>query len=402
MNLYRYISSAIAKSRKSRFLRFARLVSLLSVMLGVIALLLSLAILHGFENELRNNTTKFTSHIVVFSYNKEPFSNAREISEKIKINFDVISSVHPIIEGEGLVRSANFVDGVMFRTYNPKFDPNGFSKLISGHNYFSNDSANEIIVGEPLLRKLALQKGDFVNLYAINIKDNITNYKIKKFKIVSTYKTGMTSYDETLVLLPETTARNFYGMPPNSANKIEIFIKDINKASEVSHSIMDFLGFPYWTLTYYEIHSSLFAWIELQREPIPLVLGIISLVAMLNIITTLIITIIEKTRTIGILRTLGISKMGIIKIFAYQGFQIGLYGVAAGCILSFVFCFLQQQYKFIHLEGEIYFLDSLPILISPVHYAVVASITFVLVLLASVLPAVIAAKIKPISSLKFK
>ena len=187
-----------------------------------------------------------------------------------------------------------------------------------------------------------------------------------------------------------------------SKNKIEIFIKDINKASEVSQSVMGFLGFPYWTLTYYEIHSSLFAWIELQREPIPLVLGIISLVAMLNIITTLIITIIEKTRTIGILRTLGISKMGIIKIFAYQGFQVGLYGVAAGCVLSFLFCFLQQQYKFIHLKGEIYFLDSLPILISPVHYAVVASITFVLVVLASILPAVIAAKIKPVSSLRFK
>jgi len=371
-------------------------------MLGVLALLISLAILHGFENELRNNTTKFTSHIVVFSYNKDPISNIKEITEQIRAHFDVISVIHPIIEGEGLIRSTGFIDGIMFRIYNPSKDPNGFSKLIAGKNYFSSDSANEIIVGEPLLRKLGLQIGDFVNLYSINIKENTPKYKIRKFKIISTYKTGMTTYDETLVLLPETSARSFIGMPPNSANKIEIFITDINQAKDVSQSIMQFLGFPFWTLTYYEIHSSLFAWIELQREPIPLVLGIISIVAMLNIITTLIITVIEKTRTIGILRTLGISKIGIIKIFAYQGFQIGLYGVAAGCVLSFVFCFLQQQFKFIHLKGEIYFLDALPIFISPVHYVLVALITFVLVLLASVLPALIAAKIKPVSALRFK
>lgn len=402
MNLYRYISSSIAKSRKTRFLRFARLVSLLSVMLGVVALLISLAILHGFENELRNNTTKFTSHIVVFSYNKDPIGNAKAITEQICAKFDAISAIHPVIEGEGLVRAAGFVDGVMFRTYNPEYDPNGFSNLINGQKNFSCDSANEVIVGEPLLRKLALKIGDFVNLYSISIKDNATKYKINKFKIVGTYKTGMTIYDETLVLLPEATARNFYGLPLYSANKIEIFIKDINKASDVSQSIMKFLGFPFWTLTYYEIHSSLFAWIELQREPIPLVLGIISLVAMLNIITTLIITVIEKTRTIGILRTLGISKTGIIKIFAYQGLQIGLYGIVAGCVLSFMFCVLQQQFRFIHLKSEIYFLDALPIFISPLHYVLVASITFVLVLLASVLPALIAAKIKPVSALRFK
>lgn len=403
MNLYRYISTKFAHSRKSRFLTFARFVSYLSVVLGVVALILSLAILNGFEQELRTATTKFTSHIVIYHNNKEPIDNASEISKKIKSKFKNILALQEIAEREGLIRSKSFIDGVLIKSYNPNNDIIDFRKnILQGKDKFSSDTAWEIIVGEPLLKKLALEIGDNVFLYFIEIKDGLPKSKINKFKIIGSYKTGMVRYDETLVLIPLGTARRFFYLNDKAATKIEVIIDDIDQSSVISNQIMQYLGFPFWTLTYYEIHSSLFAWIELQKEPIPLVLGIITIVAMLNIITTLIITVIEKTKSIGILRSLGVSRGGIVRIFIHQGLQIGIFGVSIGCFLSFVFCFLQQHLKFIHLNGDIYYLDTLPVLISAIHYVWVASLTLILVLLASIIPAFIASKISPIRAIRFK
>jgi lipoprotein-releasing system permease protein len=403
MNLYRYISNKFAISQKSRFLAFARFVSYLSVILGVVALLLSLAILNGFEQELRSTTTKFTSHIVIYQNNKEPIKNANEISKKIKTKFKNINDLQEVAEREGLIRSKNFIDGVLIKSYNPSNDIIDFRRYIKhGKAVFSSDTARELILGEPLQKKLAIEIGDNVFVYFIQIQDGLPKSKIRQFKIIGTYKTGMVRYDETLVLIPLGTARKLFNLEDNAATKIEVVLDDITQASSISNQIMQFLGFPFWTLTYYEIHSSLFAWIELQKEPIPLVLGIISLVAMLNIITTLIITVIEKTRSIGILRSLGVSRNGIIRIFLNQGLQIGIIGVLIGCVISFTFSFLQQQFKFIHLKSEIYFLDTLPIQISAIHYISVSILTLILVLMASILPAFIASKISPVRAIRFK
>jgi lipoprotein-releasing system permease protein len=146
----------------------------------------------------------------------------------------------------------------------------------------------------------------------------------------------------------------------------------------------------------------MFAWIELQKEPIPIVLGLISIVAVFNILTILLITVVEKTHSIGILRALGLTNREIISIFIYQGTSIGFFGTLLGCGLALAFSIVQQQYGLIHLPGEIYFMDKLPVAINPIHYVIVIGISVVLSLAATLIPSFIAVKINTIKALRFK
>lgn len=404
MNLINFISKRFSSNEQGRFLKFARAVSFVSVMLGVLALLLSLAILYGFESELKKSAVKFTSHITINTLNKEPIGNAGEIINLLKTKFTEIAAANPICEREGLIRSDLHTDGVLIKSFQPQNDINDFKKNIKfGKSSFSSDSAREIIIGTRLARKLGATAGSSIVLYAIKSSNiGLPDSRVGKFKVVGLYQTGMAEYDESLVLIPLQAARVFFKMPENSASKIELMLNDINSSSRISKNVMDLLGFPFWTMTYYEIHTSIFAWIELQKEPIPLVLGIISLVAVLNIITTLLIMVVEKTHTIGILRTLGMKKFDIVKIFVSQGIRIGSYGMLCGAVLAFAFSILQQNYQLIKLKGEIYFLDALPIYISPLHYIVVLSISFLLILLSTIIPALIASGLKPVKAIRFK
>jgi len=170
-------------------------------------------------------------------------------------------------------------------------------------------------------------------------------------------------------------------MSENSANSLDIILYDINKAQQIAGKIEKSLGYPFYVYTVFDLHSSVFAWIELQKEPIPLVLGLISIVAVFNIITVLLITVVEKTYSIGILRALGMSRKNIIKIIA------GL---------------IQKSYKIVSLEGEMYFLDALPIKFELWHFAIVISTALLLSFFATLIPSFIAAKIQPVKALRFK
>lgn len=404
MKLINYIASKFAKPNSGRFLHFARFVSFVSVMLGVMALLLSLAILNGFEKELRKSAVKFTSHITLNTFNKEPIENASQVIDLLRQKYPQIAGVSSVFEREGLVKTSVHTDGVLIKSFIPENDITNFaSNIQKGKKTFSTDSSRELIIGRRLASKLGVECGEEIILYAINSTgSDMPDSRIGKFEIVGIYQTGMAQYDDVLVFMPHKTAGSFFRMPENSASKIEIILKDINIASDLSAKIMDDLGYPFWTLTFYELHSSIFAWIELQKEPIPLVLGLISIVAVLNIITTLLITVVEKTHSIGILRTLGMKQSQVIAIFVNQGLKLGVTAILSGAALALTFSYLQVNFKLIRLKGEIYFLDSLPIDISLVNYLIVMTLTFVLVLLSTIIPAYIASKLSPSNALRFK
>ena len=191
-------------------------------------------------------------------------------------------------------------------------------------------------------------------------------------------------------------------MPENTATYFEVYINNINNVDNVVLKLEDDLGYPFFPISYYDMNQSIFAWIELQKEPIPIVLAIISLVAILNIITTLIITVVEKTRSIGVLQTLGLKRSNLIKIFVFQGIRTTILGSIVGCILALILCILQITFGIIKLDSSIYFLDSLPIKLEFWYFAVIIGTTTLLALFASFIPARIATKITPLQAIKFK
>lgn len=402
----KYLSSKIVKSaKKQRFLNFSRFVALISVTLGSIALLVSLAVLSGFEKALYDNAVKFTSHIKLIAYNRLPFSDYPESIEKIRDNFPLVQSVTPVIEREGLIRSKNFIEGILIKSFDPETDISNIKQnIISGNSQFSEINAKEIIIGRKLAKRLMLDAGDSVLLFAMR-QTTTGDYSypdISKFKIIATFESGMSKYDDLVVFVPFETAGSIFRLQGNSTIAYEIMLSDVSAISEQAQTIQDFLGYPHYSLTVYDIHGAMFSWIAIQKEPIPIVLGLISIVAVFNILTILLITVVEKTNTIGVLRTLGLRNKEIMSIFIYQGVSIGLTGALIGSFIAYVFCWLQIEYKLIKLNGEIYFLDSLPIDINLIHYLIVIGTAVGLSFLSTIIPSIIATRINTISALRFR
>lgn len=402
----KFISERLTKSNKrKKFLNFTLYVSLFSVMLGCMALILSLAILDGFDKSLHDNAVKFTSHITINSLNREPLPDIYGTISKLKNEFPQIKAVEPVCEREGLVKSKSLTEGVSVRGIYPELNLSGLKDFITtGEFKFSDSMAREIIISDRLARKLEVALGDEIVVITIKSStfNNIPEPRIDKFKIVATYNSGMVQYDDILIFVPYDRALKLFEMPMYSASNYQIMLSDMHQSPLLVDSIEAFLRYPYFGLTVFNYHSSIFSWIEIQKKPIPLVLGLISIVAVLNIITSLLITIVEKTSTIGILRALGLNRGKIIRIFLYKGLSIGLKGTLSGLFLAYLFCYFQQKYGFIRLKGEIYFLDVLPVEIVAEHYIIVGLLSMALTIIATIIPAMTASKIAPLKAIQFK
>lgn len=401
----RFLAGRLARSQKRRsFLSFARGAALISIILGTMALIISLSVLEGFQDALLSNAVKFTSHLNLTTINRQPVHDYMQVSKRLRSRFGEISAVNPVVEKEALVRSKKFVEGILIKgvLVDYRFPESGGTSY-SGSRHFSSDSSSEIIMGRRLADKLDLKIGDDVIIYAVNSTtgSEMPDPLIKKLKLTGIYETGMAKYDDIIAYLPYKTTAALAEQDPLSATSFEIYLKDIRQAQTMSRSIEDELGFPFFCRTVFDIHRSIFAWIELQKEPIPLVLGLISIVAVLNILTTLLITVVEKTRSIGILRALGMGSSGIMSLFIAQGVSIGMVGAIIGSSLAFAAYWLQSSFHLIRLQGDIYFLDVLPISFNPLHYGVVFLFTLIISFLSTLIPSFISIKISPIKAIRY-
>jgi lipoprotein-releasing system permease protein len=369
------------------------------------ALILSLAILEGFDRKLHQTAEKFSAHIIITSFNREPLPDYENTIAIIKHNFDEVKSVEPIVEREGLIRSSIHIDGITINGVIPELSVTGFDRfIIEGEYSFSSTDAKEVIISQRLSQKLGVGIGDKLVIFTMrdNYALNLGGMKADNFIVTAIYKSGMVQFDDVLVLIPYDRAIKFFDMPEGTASSYKVMLNDMFTSPQVVDSLEAFLRYPYFGFTIFNYHGSLFSWIELQKEPIPLVLGLISLVAVLNIITTLLITILEKTNTIGILRTLGMRKRDLLFSFISRGFSIGLLGTLIGVSLAYILCKLQDTFGIIKLKGEIYFLDELPIAIVAEHYLLVAAVSLTLAMLATIIPATIAVTISPLRAIRFQ
>lgn len=402
--LIKYVGTHFLMSRKrQRFLNFARTIAFLSVMLGTIALIVALSILEGFDSKLLDNAQRFTSHLTIKAYNNQLIDNYIRKLEVIQKN-DAVQKVYPIVEREALLRSERSVEGVLIRGVGNNYIDSKLSEFIEKGSYDFNKNEKVIIIGRKLATKLSIDTGSSVILYSINSADfsGLPESNISRFKVSAVYHTGMSQYDESFIYMPDEIAKSFLNIPENHKSSIEIVLNDISKVAPVSEELERALGFPHYIVSVYDIHRAVFAWIEPQKETIPLVLGLISIVAVLNIVTTLLITVVEKTNSISILRSLGMPKKNILSIFVFQGIIIGTLGTLVGSVLAFIFCILQINYGLISLEGNIYFLDYLPIKIEMRHYLIVIISSIILSFVSTLIPAWIAQRINIIRAIRFK
>lgn len=364
----------------------------MGVAVGVAALIVVLAVMSGFDNDLRDKIIGTNSHIVI---EKEGgIENYNSLMEEVNNVSDVVAS-SPFVNGQALIREKDNVLGVIFRG----IDPEKEAKVTKIGEYLQEGtfalSKDDVLVGVELAWRLNLKVGDKISLISA------ASPKPKEFKIAGIFKSGMFDYDMNLVFTSIEGAQDFYGVG-DVAGGIGIRVVDAYKADQVKNRIQEKIGFEYWARSWSDLNKNLFSALKLEKITMFIILALIVLVACFNIVSTLIMMVMEKTKDIGILKSIGATNSNVKNIFMLNGFLIGFLGTAIGAACGFILCHFLKVYQFIKLPKDIYYIDRLPVALDIKDVVTVVAAAMAITLIATVYPAWQAARLEPVDALRYE
>jgi len=407
MSLPFFFTKKYLRSKKdSRFLSVISYITILGISLGVAVVIIALTILDGFDKVVTEKIIRFNSHIKIVSFGNRNLPSFSETAPQIleKFNND-ISKIEPFTSKLAIIKSKKITEGITL--LGVQSDNSELNNFLQSGNFDLSPSGNElqkIILGKTLAEKLFIKAGDVVTIFCLR-KDQIPTADnppgIEQFTVSGIYESGMSEYDDLNAFINIQVAQNIFGMD-DLVSGYNIKLKNLSNVNSVADRLQDFLGYPFYVRTVFQLHQNIFTWIELQKKPIPIILGLIIFVAVFNIVGTLLMIVLERTNAIGVLRSLGANRKLIIKTFLYHSVFLTVIGIAVGILLAFVLSYLQQNFDIISLPSKIYFVTKVPISIELNNYLLVTIVTAVISITASLLPAFIASRIKPISAIRFE
>ena len=302
-----------------------------------------------------------------------------------------------------MLRTKAGVEGLILKGIVPETDVSSAqSKILKGEfNLNPVDSTfSRLVVGNKLADKMKIDIGSKVIVFGLTgIPSPANTPKIKQFIVSGIYESGLREYDDMIVYTDLLTAQNPFALG-ESVTGIEIKLNNIDSADIASNIIKRVAGYPYYPRSLFRLYKPLFTWVELQKAPTPIILGLIIIVATFNIVGTLLMLVLEKTQSIGILKSLGSSRGGIMKVFLANGIIIGVIGIIFGNILGLGICIAEQKFRFFSLP-DIYYMKNVPILIEPMQIIFISSLALILTFLATIIPAYLASRLDPVRSLRF-
>jgi lipoprotein-releasing system permease protein len=419
-----YISLRYLRAkRKQVFVSVITLISITGIFLGVAALIVVLAVMNGFETDLRNKILGINSHAVIMQYTG-PMQNYRTVQEAVNSTPGVVAST-PFIYSQAMLKNGDGISGVVLRGLSPEdaFRVISLGKMKEGSvEALLPDRRNAaaiprdradlpgILVGKELAKHLGLYLYETVSVISPMGTSTPMGMvpRMKRFLVVGIFESGFYEYDSTLAYLSLKDCQAFLGMD-DRVTGVEVKVKDIYRAAEIAKSIEKKLGFPYWARNWMEMNKNLFAALRLEKKVMFIILSLIVLVATFNIITTLIMVVMEKNKDIAILKSMGATSRSIMKIFILQGVTIGFIGTILGCagglLLAWniepVSSFIERLFGFKILPGEVYYLSELP---SRVNYSDVGIIvvgTLLISFLSTLYPSWRASRLDPAEALRY-
>ena len=397
-----FISKKYTLSKKdSKFITLISGISIAGISLGVATLIIALSILSGFEKTLVDKIIDFDSQIKITSYAAILPDYHIILPILRKELAPVGAEVNPFASKLAIISSGKIKEGVSIKGIRPENDVLNVKKDMIAGSFILDESS--IIIGKKLADKLHVKIGDRVTIFALS-KDEIPSPEnppnIEQFYIKGIFESGMAEYDDLYAYISLKSAQNLFNIGDNITG-YDIKLRNISKIDSVTDLLSSQLKYPHAVKSIYQMHRNIFTWIDLQKKPIPIILGFIILVAVFNIIGTLLMIVLEKTNAIGTLKSLGATGKQITSIFLYQGIFLAIIGIAAGNLLAYLLMDIQLTYNIISLPSSVYFMSTVPISLSIKTFLEVSGLTFILCIIASVIPSFIASKINPVSALRF-
>ncbi|MBI5214313.1 MAG: ABC transporter permease [Ignavibacteriae bacterium] len=402
MSVEWFIAKRFLQSQgKGGTLSFITVVSILGITLGTAALIITLSILSGFEKEIKDKVIAFVTHIQVTGFQGKSLPEVESLPKKLRDEHPEILSVNPYVAKEGMIRSKHSVEGIYLKGIDlQNVHPALSNYLIEGEQLQASPTANQIIIGKKLARKLNVRVGESVIVFGISGELQQMQPKAKQFIVCGMYESGMSEYDDIYAFTGISAAQQLFSMT-GAISGYEVSVRDISSVESLSKQLSVSLGFPYHVTTMFRLYRNLFSWIDLQKKLSPILLVLIIVVATVNILGMLLMFVLEKIKAIGILSTLGATRTHLQRIFFYQGIFISLIGIGLGNILGAAICFLQQEFRVISLPSDIYFMTTVPIEFKVQNFLLVSGVALVLAMITTLLPSRAASRINTISAIRF-
>ena len=406
MNFEWYLALRYFKGKRkgSRFLSFIKIMAITGVAVGSAGLLIALSIVHGFKSTIDNKVLGFAPHITISTYSSDPLYRSDTLVTDLK-KYDEIENAQAVVYGQAMIQSPEEVTGIFFKGVEPEGDVTDLNQYISeGVFDLSTDSAGMpgIILGRQMAETLNATIGTVLTAYTIEgIPSPLNSPEIQQFRLKGIYQTGIDRFDEIYALVNRRYAQELFRIPGVHASAVEIRLKDNSEIQAFNRELSESLPFPYYTETIFSQYGNIFAWVDLQEETIPFVISVMIIVAAFNLIGTILMMVIERTRDIGILKTIGAQSRKVRKIFLLEGFFVASVGLIIGMGISLLFAWAQSTYQLIPLSEQNYYMSYAPVEPHGLDFLIVAAVTFLLCGLASWLPARVASKTDPLSVIAY-
>lgn len=400
-----FISRRILSKTEGNFSRPIVRIAVVSISLGLTVMFVAIAVLTGFQKQIREKVIGFGSHIQITHYDENastetsPISANQDFIPKLK-NTKGIRHIQVYATKAGIIKTDEDIQGIILKGIGPDYDSTFFrNRIIEGSLPKLNDTgrSGDVAISLKLASMLMLKKGDPIRMYFISGENTIG----RKFRISGIYETGLEEFDKIYVICDINQIRKLNNWNKDDVGGFEVMLDNFDDIDRLGKYVYKNVGFSLDAKTIKELYPQIFDWLDLQDVNVLIILILMTLVAGITMISTLLILILERTGMIGILKALGMSNTGIRRVFLLNSAYIIGQGLIIGNITGLGLCLLQLKYGLVTLSQESYYVSKVPVNLDLVNILILNAATAFVCVLMLVVPSLIVTRISPVKAIRF-
>ena len=405
MNIALFIARRLIGKNEYRFSRPVIRIAITAIALSLSVMLLSLAIIKGFQNEIRDKVIGLSSHIQVTdfsdgnSYESTLLSDSDSLKQLLQ-NVEGIKHIQSYATKAGIIKTKDEIQGVVLKGVSNDFDPNFLkSKLIEGEIplFGGETKSNNIVLSSTIAKQLNLNLMDDLHMYFIQ-----QPVRVRKFTIVGIYETGVSEYDNMLVFGDICHIQKLNKWTNKDVGALEIQIDNFDDLELITQRVYSEIGYSLNAKNVIDLNPQLFDWLDLQNLNVKVILILMLIVGAINMITALFILILEQTQLIGTLKSLGSSNWNIRKIFLYHSAYLISKGLLFGNLIGISLAVIQKKFQLVTLNPDTYYMSFIPIDLNWVNFLVLNIGTLLVCLGILIIPSYLISKINPVRAIRFE
>ena len=407
MNTALFIAKRISFSRKNSFSRPIIRIAIAGVSLGIAVMIISIAVVTGFQTQIRDKVIGFGSHIQINKYDFNSSYEASPISRNQHFypSIDTIKGIRHIqvyAYKAGIIKTEDQIQGVVLKGVGTDFDFSFFTKkLIEGKAFELNPSetSTEVLISKNIASKMKLKVGDDLRMYFVS--SDQSGVRGRRFNISGIYETGLLEFDELFVIGDISQIQRLNGWEPDQIAGFEILLDNFDDIDRLTEYIYGEIGYDLNAQSIKQVYPHIFDWLQLMDMNVIIILALMILVSGITMISILLIVILERTSMIGILKSFGARNILIRKLFIYNAIHIIGRGMILGNTLGLAICIIQQKFGIMHLDQESYYISVVPVNIDVSSIIIINILTFIICSLILIIPSLIIGKISPLKAIRF-